>query len=132
MTLFTIATNEIAKRMSEGGPFMYIILIFLLLSIFFAVMAFVKRGKDETASKKMIGLAGDTCLLALVLGCLGSVVGIIVLFDMVEAVGEPNPALFSGGLKVSMLTIVFGIFAFTIGRLFILAYKWSAPSETAS
>lgn len=111
-------------RLEEGGPGMYIILIALLLSLFFIVMAFVKRNKNELESKKMIGLASESSMVALVVGCLASVMGIIQLFDMVEAVGNVSPELFSGGLKVSLLNITFGLFSFTVARIGVLAYKW--------
>ena len=117
------------RLLNEGGPVMYIILILLLLSLFFIVKAFLSKTKDNAKSKKMIGLAVDSSLLSLVIGCLGSLLGIIELFDMVEALGETRPDLFSAGLKVSLLTITFGLFSFVIGRLGILAYKWSLKYE---
>lgn len=119
------------RLLTEGGPVMYIILVLLLLSLFFIVKAFVSKTKDETHSKKMIGLAVDSSLLALVIGCLGSLLGIISLFDMAEALGETRPDLFAAGLKVSLLTITFGLLSFVLGRLGILFYKWSLRSEIA-
>ncbi|GGI57847.1 MotA/TolQ/ExbB proton channel family protein [Winogradskyella haliclonae] len=115
-------------RLQEGGPGMYIILIAFLLSLAFVIMAFVKRSKQQETAKKMIDLAAESSIVALVIGCLASVMGIIQLFDMVEAVGNVSPELFSGGLKVSLLTITFGLFSFTIARIGILAYKWSSSS----
>lgn len=117
------------RLLSEGGPLMYIILLLLVLSLFFIAKAFLSKTKDETHSKKMIGLAVDTSLLSLVIGCFGSLLGIIDLFDMAEALGETRPDLFSAKLKVSLLTITFGLFSFVIGRLGILIYKWSLKPE---
>jgi len=119
------------RLLNEGGPVMYIILALLLLSLFFIVKAFLSKTKDETHSKKMIGLAVDASLLSLVIGCLGSLLGIIDLFDMVEALGETRPDLFSASLKVSLLTITFGLLSFVLGRLGILLYKWSLKPEVA-
>ena len=113
------------RLLNEGGPIMYIILVLLVLSLFFIIKAFISKNKEGTHSKKMISLAVDSSLLSLVIGCLGSLLGIIGLFDMVEALGETRPDLFSAGLKVSLLTITFGLFSFVIGRLGILVYKWS-------
>jgi MotA/TolQ/ExbB proton channel family len=111
--------------LNDGGPVMYLILLSLLFSIFFIVRAFMKKSSHKSESQKMLGLAIDTSLLSLVIGCFGSVLGIIQLFDMVEQLGDVNPSLFSGGLKVSLLTVTFGLFSFLIGRLGILIYKWS-------
>lgn len=120
------------RLLNDGGPVMYIILVMLLLSLFFIVSAFLNRTKDDSKSKKMIGLAVDSSLLALVIGCLGSLVGIIDLFDMAEALGETRPDLFASKLKVSLLTITFGVFSFILGRIGILAYRWSLNSEVDS
>ena len=124
-----IATNQFADGLNEGGAFMYFILIAFLLSLFFIVMAFIKRNANQVTSKKYIDLAAEASILALVLGCLASIVGIIELFDMVESIGETRPDLFSAGLKVSLLTITFGLFSFTLARLGILIYKWTLKTE---
>ncbi|WP_400079272.1 MotA/TolQ/ExbB proton channel family protein [Winogradskyella sp. R77965] len=116
-------------RLQEGGTGMYFILIAFLLSLFFIVMAFVKLKKSPEISNKMIGLAAESSLVALVIGCLSSVIGIITLFDMLEAIGETRPDLFAAGIKVSLLTITFGLFAFVIARIGILAYKWILKPE---
>ncbi len=119
------------RLLNDGGPVMYIILVLLVLSLFFIAKAFVSKTKDETHSKKMLGLAVDSSLLALVIGCLGSLIGIITLFDMAQALGETRPDLFAAELKVSLLTITFGLFSFVLGRVGILFYKWSLKSEVA-
>ncbi|MGJ8684235.1 MAG: MotA/TolQ/ExbB proton channel family protein [Nonlabens sp.] len=120
------------RLLNEGGPVMYIILALLLLTLFFIVKAFLSKVKDETYSKKMIGLAVDTSLLSLVIGCFGSLMAIISLFDMVQALGETRPDLFAGSLKVALLTITFGLLSFAIGRVGILIYKWSFKTEVES
>lgn len=116
-------------RLQDGGPGMYFILVAFLLSLVFVVMAFVKKKENLKTSNKMIGLAAESSLVALVMGCLASVMGIIELFDMLEAIGEARPDLFAAGIKVSLLTITFGLFAFVIARIGILAYKWSLKTE---
>ncbi|RNC87050.1 MAG: hypothetical protein ED556_06400 [Winogradskyella sp.] len=126
MKNLTLVSNPFADRLAEGGPMMYVILIAFILSLVFIVMAFVKRKSNTEQSLKMMNLSAEASILSLVLGCLGSVAGIIQLFDMVEALGNVSPELFSGGLKVSLLTIIFGLFSFTVARIAILAYKWSS------
>lgn len=127
ITLITTA-NPFIQRLNEGGTGMYFILIAFLLSLVFIVLAFIKKKTNETLSSKMIGLAAESSLVALVMGCLSSVLGIIELFDMLESIGETRPDLFAAGIKVSLLTITFGLFSFTMARIGILAYKWSLNS----
>lgn len=117
--------KQLADRFYEGGPlFMSMILICLLLSVFFIIMSFINLKKNEQLSKKYIRLTVDSSLLGLVLGFLGSVIGLIMAFDSVEAMGSPDPALFAGGLKVSLLTATFGLFSFVIARFGILVLRW--------
>ena len=71
----------------------------------------------------MLKLAVDSSLLGLVTGFLGSIIGLIMAFDSVEAMGNPDPAVFAGGLKVSLLTATFGLFTFVISRFGILVLR---------
>ncbi|EDP69814.1 hypothetical protein FBALC1_09792 [Flavobacteriales bacterium ALC-1] len=119
------------RLLNDGGPVMYIILIILLLTIFFMVKAFLTMNKNRAQSKKMIGLVNESSILSLVVGCFASVYSIIGLFDMVQAIGETRPDLFSAGLKIALLTITFGLLSFIIGRLGILLYKWILKPDMA-
>lgn len=121
----TIATN----LFMEGGPlFMSLILICLLVSLFFIVKGFVSSQKSVQSAHKYLKLTVDSSLLGLVLGFLGSVLGLISAFDTVEAMGNPPPEMFAGGLKISLLTATFGLFSFVIARLGILVLRLKLPS----
>jgi len=117
----------------EGGPlFMTLILICFLISIAFLVMGFSSAKKVEEKSHKMLKLASDSSLLGLVLGFLGSVLGLITAFDSVEAIGNPDPSIFAGGLKVSLLTATFGLFTFVVTRVGIIVLRFVLTSEEVS
>ena len=75
-------------------------------------------------TKKMMGLASEVGLLGLVLGFLGSIIGMITAFDAIEGFGEMKSGIIAGGLKVSFLTTVFGLLVFLITRAGLLALKW--------
>ncbi len=47
--------------------------------------------------------------IAPMLGFLGTVVGMIQAFDRIEAVGDISPTIVAGGIKVALLTTVFGL-----------------------
>ena len=102
---------------------MSLILICLLLSIFFLVRGFLSIKANGELSQKMLKLTVDSSLLGLVLGFLGSIIGLITAFDSIEAMGSPDPAIFAGGLKVSLLTATFGLFSFVIARIGILILR---------
>ena len=121
----SLLTIQFVDRFNEGGPFfMSLILICLLLSIFLLVKGFLSLKKDKKHAEKMLSLTVDTSLLGLVIGFFASVIGLITAFDSVEALGDPNPAIFAGGLKVSLLTATFGLFTFIIARIGILVLRW--------
>lgn len=56
--------------------------------------------------------------LAPMLGFLGTVVGMIQAFDKIEAVGDISPTVVAGGIKVALLTTVFGLIVAIILQLF--------------
>ncbi|WP_417874678.1 MotA/TolQ/ExbB proton channel family protein [Xanthomarina gelatinilytica] len=118
-----IALNPLADRFSEGGTFMFLILICLLLSLFFIVKGFSSIKSDIKKSKKMIQLTVDISLLGLVLGFFASILGLITAFDSIEAMGNADPSIFAGGLKVSLLTATFGLFTFIIARIGIVILR---------
>ncbi|SDR78809.1 MotA/TolQ/ExbB proton channel family protein [Winogradskyella sediminis] len=125
-----MTSNQFADRFNEGGPFfMSLILICLLLSVFFLIKGFISLKKNKSQSEKMLRLTVDASLLGLVLGFLGSVIGLITAFDSVEAMGNPDPSVFAGGLKVSLLTATFGLFSFVIARIGILLLRWCLLAE---
>jgi biopolymer transport protein ExbB len=42
---------------------------------------------------------------------MGTVIGMIQAFDAIEAAGDISPSLVAGGIKVALLTTVFGLIA---------------------
>ncbi|MGB0883705.1 MAG: MotA/TolQ/ExbB proton channel family protein [Flavobacteriales bacterium] len=49
--------------------------------------------------------------LAPMLGFMGTVIGMIDAFDAIQAAGDIQPSLVAGGIKVALLTTVFGLIA---------------------
>lgn len=47
--------------------------------------------------------------IAPMLGFMGTVIGMIQAFDMIAAVGDLSPSVVAGGIKVALLTTVFGL-----------------------
>jgi MotA/TolQ/ExbB proton channel family len=116
--------TEVSKRFNEGGPFfMSLILICLMLALVFLVLGFLNKKKDINKSRKMIGLASDVSILGLVFGLLGSIIGMISAFDAIGAIGDVSTSIIAGGLKVSLLTTVFGSVTFILPRIGIIILK---------
>ena len=56
--------------------------------------------------------------LAPMLGFMGTVIGMIGAFDSIEAAGDISPSLVAGGIKVALLTTVFGLIVAMILQVF--------------
>ena len=118
--------DELSNRFREGGPFfMSLILICLILALAFLLFGFYALKKNPMKSKKMIGLASDVSILGLVIGLLGSIIGLIEAFDTItiDALGNISDAKMGSGLKVSFLTTLFGSITFILPRIGIIVLK---------
>lgn len=56
--------------------------------------------------------------VAPMLGFLGTVIGMIQAFDKIQQVGDISPTIVAGGIKVALLTTVFGLIVAIILQLF--------------
>ena len=56
--------------------------------------------------------------LAPMLGFMGTVIGMIGAFDAIQAAGDISPSLVAGGIKVALLTTVFGLIVAMILQVF--------------
>jgi biopolymer transport protein ExbB len=56
--------------------------------------------------------------LAPMLGFMGTVIGMIIAFDKIQSAGDMNPSLVAGGIKVALLTTVFGLIVAIILQIF--------------
>jgi len=120
-TLFEIILFD---RFLEGGAlFMSLILICLLISIFFTVKSVLKIKTDKEASKKTLKHISDSGTLGLALGVMGAFIGLVSAFDVLEATGAAEPSIIAGGLKVALLSPLFGLFTFSVSKLAILILR---------
>ena len=119
-----ILGTTLFNRFLEGGAlFMSLILICLLLSIFFTVKSVFNIKINIETSKKMLKLISVSGSLSLAIGVMGAFIGLITAFDVVEASGGAEPAIIAGGLKVALLSPLFGLFTFSVSRLSILILR---------
>jgi hypothetical protein len=112
------------NRFMEGGAlFMSLILICLLISIYFIVKSILNIKTNIEISKKMLKHISDSGTLGLALGVMGAFLGLITAFDVLEASGEAEPSIVAGGLKVALLSPLFGLFTFSVSKLAILILR---------
>ena len=63
---------------------------------------------------------------AAISGMLGSVIGVIIAFQSIEAAGEVEATLVAGGIKVALLSSASGVMILGFAALlwFVLQFKW--------
>ena len=111
--------SVIGDRLNEGGPlFMYTTLITLLIILVLIIKEFIQN-KDR---EKTIRLVSSISLFTLVWGFLGQIIGLMGALDAIESFNDNiAPNILASGLKISILSPMFGMIVFLIARIGILA-----------
>lgn len=81
-------------------------IFFSLLAVF--IRAVVKRG-DEKQQNQSMQLMKSIGLLGLVVGVLGQLIGLFSAFSFIENAGDVSLSVLAGGLKVSLITTLYGL-----------------------
>jgi len=123
--------SQIIDRINEGGPFFMLPLVLIILAI---VILFVLSLLGKKSMLKTSELISHLSLFAMIWGFLGSTVGLIQAFDAIESINNVSQPIVAGGLKVALLSTVFGLFTFLVGRLSMLiltikTHKLQLPNE---
>jgi len=124
--------NVISDRFQEGGLLgMLLILACLILAVYFTIKAFANLSGDSATFLKYKKLINQVVLLGLVISFLNSLLGLIQAFDALESTGGADPAIVAGGLKVTLLSPLFGLLVFILGysATFILSWMRKADAE---
>ena len=115
-----VATGPIFS-FSDGGFMMYPISFCAIMVLVLAGRTALRMNAEEPALGALARGAIDGVLFwggyALVLGVLGTVVGVAIAAQAVEAVGEVHTTLVWGGIKVSLITTIYGLLVLLGGAL---------------
>ena len=116
-SIMPLIGNPFIARLNEGGPlFMCTTLTLLIVIIALLIRGFLK----PEARQKTITLVSSISLFVLVWGFLGQMIGLITAFDAIEAAGDISPSMLAGGLKIAILSPLFGMVVFLIARIGII------------
>ena len=63
-------------------------------------------------------------LLALALGILGQLIGLMGAFEGIEAMGGVSQSILVGGLKVSSITSIYGLLIYIVSLIFQVAQRF--------
>lgn len=101
----------IVKHFIVGGPlFMSVIYLLWIAVIIMAIRFFIIYSKDKQSIK--LKSTNDAILFlgsfTFLFGIFGQAIGIFEALTAIEAAGGVSPALIAGGLRVSMITTLYG------------------------
>ncbi len=115
-----------ADRLSKTHPGAFANIIQLVfrnrhLSVSEMTQAIEDQGQFEIKSlDRGVGMLETVASIAPLMGLLGTVFGIIKVFDKIKEVGLKDPGVFSGGISEALITTAFGL---GIGITVLVAYN---------
>ncbi|MGB3776308.1 MAG: hypothetical protein WA951_13710 [Leeuwenhoekiella sp.] len=92
--------------------------------LFLIVRAFLKLKAPQLIFEKSLKLINQLALIAVVVGLFNQWLGLIQVFDAFESLNDIEPQLFAGGIKITLLSPVFGGFVFLFGRIMTFILTW--------
>ncbi|XOV93198.1 MAG: MotA/TolQ/ExbB proton channel family protein [Bacteroidota bacterium] len=110
-----------------GTLFMSILTIIFVAMIAITVINGIPVIKGEIESSEgraKISYIKSVGQFALVIGILGQLIGLTDAFRAIEAAGDVSPSLVYGGLKVSMITTLYGFTIYVISYLIWFGLSW--------
>lgn len=118
----------------EGGIFMGILTILLLIIIAMAVYQFVQISKNNyehaTTFRHHLSRIKSLGLFALVVGIFGQLLGLYQVFSFIGQVGSISPAILAGGLKVSTIPTLYGMIIFLLSWLIWMGLDFKASNKS--
>ena len=105
----------------EGGMlFMGLLTILFLLLIIQAVRTrtrFTSGLLDVETARRMLGYVRSLGILAFVVGVFGQLIGLFQAFEAIQAAGGVSPEMLIGGLRVSLITTLYGTLILIVGLI---------------
>jgi biopolymer transport protein ExbB/TolQ len=123
------------KLFYQGGPLFMGILTLLLtaivaIAVYYYVLISRKDYKDISETRQKLKYLKSLGTFSLVVGFLGQMIGLYDAFEIIEQVTEISPSLLAGGLKVSMITSLYGILIFLVSYLlWFIADNYASRQE---
>lgn len=104
-----------------GGPLFMGILTLVLIGMVACVIRYVMAAEQTQDKLDLIRSFG---LLATIIGILGQLIGLFDALKSIEQVGQVAPGMLAGGLKISMITTLYGLLIYMISMIIYITLKY--------
>lgn len=101
-----------------GGLLFMSILTILLIGVLVAAGRYWTKSEAKKSDLDLIKSIG---LLAVITGVLGQLIGLFSAFEAIELMGSVAPGILAAGLKVSMITTLYGMIIYIISLIIWMA-----------
>ena len=107
-------------------PMSFCFVLLAILGLWSALKLFRPGALPDLRTKAWLDGVLVWGFLAFLIGLLGAVIGIILVFQSIEAAGAVRPTVMAPGIKVTLLSSGFGTmtFGFAVFFWFILQLRW--------
>jgi flagellar motor component MotA len=117
-----------------GGPLFMGILTFLFfiilaIAVYHLVIILKNDFKDINESRKKLKYIKSLGLFAFITGIMGQLMGLYNAFGAIEKAMDISPPILAGGLKVSMITTIYGALIFLISYLLWIILDYVASTK---
>ena len=126
-----------AELFYRGGPgFMGLLTILLIVMVAWMIFTVVRFYSVQTPDPKhtlrQLFYSRSVGLFALVTGIFGQMIGLYMAFSNIEKAGDISAAVVFAGLKVSMITTLYGMFIFLLSLLLWFVASWMVERKMKS
>lgn len=107
-----------------GVPFMHAVSIPFIANLALIIITILQIVQKKNVNQKLIEIGKQLGGLALALGVFGTVMGLFQAFDALENSKDVIPfQVIMGGLKVALITALYGLIVFCISQLAYIILK---------
>ena len=94
-----------------------LLVIMLAISVYFFLRITSGKAAGLVNFAHKLTYVKSVGLFTMITGILGQLIGLLEAFKAIERVGDISPAMLAGGLKVSMITTLYGILIYLVSIL---------------
>lgn len=106
-----------------GGPYMHLITIFGILALVVAVWKIYEIVTKKKSSTKLLDLIRMSGSLALAIGFMSQIIGIVQALEAIKAAADISPQIVMGGAIVSFYAPIWGFIVFIFSMLLYYILK---------
>ena len=94
-----------------------LLVIILVISVYFIIQIVSGKNTGKSNFTHQLTYIRSAGLFTMITGILGQLIGLMMAFTAIEEAMDISPAIIAGGLKVSMITTLYGIFIYLLSIL---------------